>query len=56
MLLDNLGLVGCKERSSELSKMKAFKVLPGIMFIVLSGVMALVDSSAGIPAIIPSFR
>lgn len=55
MLLDNLGLVGCKERSSELSKMSRW-VLPGIMFIVLSGVMALVGLLPGIPAIIPSFR
>ena len=55
MLLDNLGLVGCKERSSELSKMSRW-VLPGTMFIVLSGVMALVGLLPGIPAIIPSFR
>lgn len=55
MLLDNLGLVGCKERSSKLSKMSSW-VLPGTMFIALSGVMALVGLLPGIPAIIPSFR
>jgi flagellar biosynthesis protein FliQ len=55
MLLDNLGLVGCKERSGELSKMSRW-VLPSIMFVVLTSVMALVGLLPGIPAIIPSFR
>ena len=55
MLLDNLGLVGCKERSSELSKMSRW-VLPGIMFVVLTSVMALVGLLPGLPAIISSFR
>ena len=55
MLLDNLGLVGCKERSSELSKMSRW-VLPVIMFVVLTSVMALVGLLPGIPAIISSFR
>ena len=55
MWLDNLGLVGCKERSGELSKMSRW-VLPGIMFVVLTSVMALVGLLPGIPAIIPSFR
>lgn len=55
MLLDNLGLIGCKERSSELSKMNRW-ILPGIMFVLLTSVMAAVGMLPGIPALIPSFR
>lgn len=55
MLLDNLGLVGCKERSAELTKMSRW-IIPSIMFIVLTGVMALVGLLPGIPALIPTFR
>ncbi len=51
MLLDNLGLIGCKERSAELSKMNRW-IIPGIMFVVLTGVMALVGLLPGIPAIL----
>jgi flagellar biosynthesis protein FliQ len=53
MLLDNLGLVGCKERSSGLSKMSRW-VIPSIMFVVLTAVMASVGMLPGIPALIPS--
>ncbi|WP_166369663.1 DUF3360 family protein [Psychromonas sp. SA13A] len=55
MLLDNLGLIGCKERSSELSKMNRW-IIPGIMFVVLTTVMAAVGMLPGIPALISSFR
>jgi hypothetical protein len=55
ILLDNLGLIGCKERSSELSKMNRW-IIPGVMFILLTTVMALVGLLPGIPALIPSFR
>ena len=55
MLLDNLSLVGCKERSAELTKMSRW-IIPSIMFIVLTGVMALVGLLPGIPALIPTFR
>jgi flagellar biosynthesis protein FliQ len=53
MLLDNLGLVGCKERSSGLSKMSRW-VIPSIMFVVLTAVMASVGMLPGIPALIPN--
>jgi hypothetical protein len=53
MLLDNLGLVGCKERSSGLSKMSRW-VIPSLMFVVLTGVMASVGMLPGIPALIPN--
>ena len=55
MLLDNLGLVGCKERSAELTKMTRW-VIPGVMFVLLTTVMASVGMLPGIPALISSFR
>ena len=55
MLLDNLGLVGCKERSSELSHMSRW-IIPLVMFVVLTSVMAAVGMLPGIPALITSFR
>ena len=55
MLLDNLGLIGCKERSAKLSQMNRW-IIPGIMFVVLTTVMAAVAMLPGIPALISSFR
>lgn len=55
MLLDNLGLIGCKERSAELNALSRW-VIPLVMFVALTGVMALVGLLPGIPAIMPSFR
>jgi len=55
MLLDNLGLIGCKERSSELTNMSRW-IIPGVMFVVLTSVMAAVGMLPGIPALIDSFR
>ncbi|GGF79004.1 membrane protein [Alteromonas lipolytica] len=55
MLLDNLGLIGCKERSAELTSMSRW-IVPGIMFAVLTTVMALVGLLPGLPAILSSFR
>jgi hypothetical protein len=55
MLLDNLGLIGCKERSSELSKMNRW-IIPGVMFVLLTTVMAAVGMLPGIPALVSSFR
>ena len=55
MLLDNLGLVGCKERSSELTNMSRW-IIPGVMFVLLTTVMASVGMLPGIPALISSFR
>jgi len=55
MLLDNLGLIGCKERSAKLTKMNRW-IIPGVMFIVLTTVMAAVGMLPGIPALISDFR
>nr|WP_136250082.1 DUF3360 family protein [Ningiella ruwaisensis] len=55
MLLDNLGLIGCKERSSELTRMSRW-IIPGIMFLTLTSVMAIVGLLPGIPALLEGFR
>jgi len=55
MLLDNLGLVGCKERAGELGKTGRW-LIPGITFIILCTVMALIGMFPGVPAIIDTFN
>ncbi len=55
ILLDNLGLIGCKERSAELNQMSRW-IIPLGVFIILTGVMAMVGLLPGIPALMPSFR
>ena len=55
LLLDNLGLIGSKERSANLTKMSRW-IVPGIMFVVLTGVMAIVGMLPGIPALMANFR
>ncbi|MCL1065834.1 DUF3360 domain-containing protein [Shewanella olleyana] len=55
MLLDNLGLIGCKERSSKLTKMNRW-IVPSIMFVVLTGVMAAVGILPGIPPLISGLK
>lgn len=55
ILLDNLGLIGCKERSSELPHMSRW-IIPLVVFIILTGVMAMVGMLPGIPALMSNFR
>ncbi|MEC8749392.1 MAG: DUF3360 family protein, partial [Pseudomonadota bacterium] len=55
MLLDNLGLVGCKDRAGELGKAGRW-LIPGITFLVLCTVMALIGMFPGVPAIMETFR
>lgn len=55
VLLDNLGLIGCKERGKTLGRMGRW-IVPGIVFVVLCGVMALIGMFPGVPALLPSFR
>lgn len=50
MLLDNLGLIGDKERAKELS-LKEKLIIPGIMFVVCVVSLALVGQLPGIPGI-----
>ncbi|GAA3903940.1 DUF3360 family protein [Halomonas cibimaris] len=52
MLLDNLGLIGDKERGRRLHYMDRW-VLPGITFVILLVIMAAVGMLPGIPAFIP---
>ena len=55
LVLDNLGLIGSKERSANLSKMSRW-IIPVVTFVILTGVMAIVGMLPGIPALLPSFR
>lgn len=55
MLLDNLGLIGCKSRSTELGVMGRV-VVPSIGFIILCVAMGAVGMLPGIPAFLSQFR
>ena len=55
LVLDNLGLIGSKERSASLTKMSRW-IIPVITFIILTGVMAIVGMLPGIPALMANFR
>lgn len=55
VLLDNLGLIGDKERGQSLSHMHRW-VIPSIVFILLCAVMLGVGMFPGIPAMFESFR
>ena len=55
ILLDNLGFIGCKERSKELTRMSRW-IIPLVMFVLLTSVMAMVGMLPGIPALVSSFR
>jgi len=55
VLLDNLGLIGAKERGQSLSHLHRW-VIPTIVFIVLCAVMLGIGMFPGIPAMLESFR
>ena len=55
MLLDNLGIIGDKERGKRLSQRDRW-IIPGITFLILCGVMAAIGMFPGIPALLESFR
>jgi len=55
VLLDNLGLIGDKERGQSLSHLHRW-VIPTIVFIVLCAVMLGIGMFPGIPAMLESFR
>lgn len=55
VLLDNLGLVGDKERGQKLTHRDRW-VIPSIVFLLLCGVMAAIGMFPGIPALLESFR
>ncbi|GAA6167844.1 DUF3360 family protein [Sessilibacter corallicola] len=49
MLLDNLGLIGDKEEKKDLSHMHRW-IIPGIVFVLLTGILAGIGQIPGIPA------
>lgn len=51
MLLDNLGLIGDKERGQEMDHVHRW-VIPLFMFLLLTGILALVGQIPGVPALI----
>ena len=55
MLLDNIGIIGDKERCSQLSRTDRW-IIPAITFAVLVSVMALIGMFPGVPALLDSFR
>jgi hypothetical protein len=55
VLLDNLGLIGCKERGKELGHVGRW-VVPGIAFIILCALMAGIGMFPGLPPLLESFR
>jgi hypothetical protein len=55
VLLDNLGLIGCKERGRELGHMGRW-IIPGAVFLILCTVMAGIGMFPGVPALWESFR
>jgi len=55
LLLDNLGLVGCKDRAEKLGKAGRW-IIPGIAFVVLCIVMAIIGMFPGVPALVDTFN
>lgn len=55
VLLDNLGLIGCKERARELAHTGRW-IIPGVVFLVLCSVMAAIGMFPGVPALLETFR
>lgn len=55
MLLDNLGLIGDKERGQSLGHRDRW-IIPLLTFLVLCAVMAAIGMFPGIPALLESFR
>jgi hypothetical protein len=55
VLLDNLGLIGCKERGRSLGHAGRW-IIPGITFAVLCSVMAAIGMFPGLPALLETFR
>ncbi|MBP0048260.1 DUF3360 family protein [Marinobacterium sp. AK62] len=54
VLLDNLGLIGCKERGKALGHVGRW-VVPGIVFLVLCAVMAGIGMFPGLPPLMEAF-
>ncbi|MGB2109832.1 MAG: DUF3360 family protein [Marinobacter vinifirmus] len=55
VLLDNLGLIGCKERGKELGHIGRW-IIPGIVFVILCVVMLAIGMFPGIEPMVDAFR
>jgi len=55
VLLDNIGIIGDKERGQKMSRTDRW-IIPSMVFIVLCTVMAGIGMFPGIPALLDSFR
>ncbi|MCQ3827971.1 DUF3360 family protein [Microbulbifer elongatus] len=55
VLLDNLGLIGCKERGQELGHTGRW-IIPGIVFALLCVVMLAIGMFPGVPAVVRAFQ
>lgn len=55
VLLDNLGLIGDRERGLGMSRLQRW-IIPLGMFVILCGVMAAIGMFPGVPALLESFR
>ncbi|MET3999715.1 DUF3360 family protein [Marinobacterium sp. MBR-109] len=55
VLLDNLGLIGCKDRGRSLGHTGRW-IIPGITFAILCTVMAGIGMFPGLPALLETFR
>lgn len=55
VLLDNLGLIGCKERGKELGHVGRW-IIPGLVFVVLCAVMLAIGMFPGLPPMLETFR
>lgn len=55
MLLDNLGLIGDKQRSTDLG-LSGRVVIPAVGFVILCLAMGAVGMLPGVPAFLPQFR
>jgi len=55
VLLDNLGLIGCKERGKELGHVGRW-IIPGIVFVILCVVMLAIGMFPGIEPMVDAFR
>jgi hypothetical protein len=55
MFLDNLGVIGDKERAESMSARDRW-IIPSLVLLVLCGVMAAIGMFPGVPAMLETFR
>ena len=55
VLLDNIGIIGDKERGQKMTRTDRW-IIPSVVFILLCGVMAAIGMFPGLPPLVESFR